>query len=187
MAPVAVVLVAENLGHLKAVSAMTGRDLDPYLGRTFLGDGRATLVSRSVGGTGVTPYREDVGVMAVTRIDSTLIFGVAATIALVAGFSPEFGALIRKLPGPVLGAVSIVSFGLIAVSGARIWVQDRGDFADPRHLHRRRRDAGARRRTFQREARRVPARRDRYRDLRGDPPPCAPAGARGVVIARRAA
>ena len=134
IAPVAVVLVAENLGHLKAVSAMTGRDLDPYLGRAFLGDGLATIVSGSIGGTGVTTYAENIGVMAVTRIYSTLIFVVAATIALGLGFSPKFGALIRTLPGPVLGGVSIVVFGLIAVAGARTWVQNRVDFADNRNL-----------------------------------------------------
>jgi len=134
IAPVAVVLVAENLGHLKAVSAMTGRDLDPYLGRAFLGDGIATIISGSVGGTGVTTYAENIGVMAVTRIYSTLVFVVAALIALVLGFSPKFGALIRTIPGPVLGGVSIVVFGLIAIAGARIWVQNRVDFAENRNV-----------------------------------------------------
>jgi hypothetical protein len=66
IAPVAIILVAENLGHLKAVGAMTGRDMDPYIGRAFLGDGVATMVSGSVGGTGVTTYAENIGVMAAT-------------------------------------------------------------------------------------------------------------------------
>src|SRR5690606_11132251 len=66
--PVAIILVAENLGHIKAVSAMTGRNLDVYLGRAFIGDGVATMVSGSVGGTGVTTYAENIGVMTVTRI-----------------------------------------------------------------------------------------------------------------------
>jgi uracil-xanthine permease len=134
IAPVAIVLVAENLGHVKAVAAMAGRNLDPYLGRAFLGDGLATIVAGSFGGTGVTTYAENIGVMAVTRIYSTLLFALAAVIALLLGFSPKFGALIRTIPGPVLGGVSIVVFGLIAVAGARIWVQSRVDFADNRNL-----------------------------------------------------
>jgi uracil-xanthine permease len=134
LAPVAIILVAENLGHIKAVGAMTGKHLDRYMGRAFLGDGVATMLSGSVGGTGLTTYAENIGVMAVTRIYSTLVFVVAALIAIVLGFSPKFGAVIQTIPGAVLGGVSIVVFGLIAVSGARIWVQNRVDFSDNRNL-----------------------------------------------------
>ena len=134
IAPVAIVLVAENLGHIKAVSAMTGRNLDPYMGRAFLGDGLATMAAGMVGGTGVTTYAENIGVMAVTRIYSTLLFVVAGLIAILLGFSPKFGALIQTIPGPVLGGVSIVVFGLITIAGARIWVQSQVDFSDNRNL-----------------------------------------------------
>ena len=134
LAPVAVILVAENLGHIKAVSAMTGQNLDRYIGRAFVGDGLATIVSGFAGGTGVTTYAENIGVMAVTKIYSTIVFVMAAVIALILGFSPKFGAVIETIPGPVLGGVSIVVFGLIAVTGARIWVVNKVDFSDNRNL-----------------------------------------------------
>src|SRR5204862_6204932 len=134
IAPVAIILVAENLGHVKAVGAITGRNLDKYLGRAFLGDGLATIVSASGGGTGVTTYAENIGVMAVTRIYSTLIFVVAALFAIVLGFSPKFGALILTIPGPVIGGLSIVVFGLIAATAGRIWVENRVDFSNARNL-----------------------------------------------------
>ncbi len=134
IAPVAIILVAENLGHLKAVAAMTGRNMDPLIGRAFIGDGVATIVSGSAGGTGVTTYAENIGVMAATRIYSTAVFVIAALIALLLGFSPKFGALIRAIPLPVMGGVSIVVFGLIAVAGAKIWVDNRVDFSDGRNL-----------------------------------------------------
>jgi uracil-xanthine permease len=134
IAPVAVILVAENLGHLKAVAAMTGRDMDRYMGRAFIGDGLATMASGAIGGTGVTTYAENIGVMAATRIYSTAMFVVAALVALVLGFSPKFGALIQAIPLAVMGGVSIVVFGLIAVSGARIWVSNRVDFSDNTNL-----------------------------------------------------
>ncbi|SPY07967.1 Putative pyrimidine permease RutG [Oligella urethralis] len=134
IAPVAIILVAENLGHIRAVSAMTGRNLDQYLGRAFVGDGVATMVAASVGGTGVTTYGENIGVMSVTRIYSTLIFVIAAIFAIILGFSPKFGALIHSVPAPVLGGVSVVVFGLIAIAGARIWVINRVDFSDNRNL-----------------------------------------------------
>ncbi|XAH23864.1 solute carrier family 23 protein [Xylophilus sp. GW821-FHT01B05] len=134
IAPVAVILVAENLGHLKAVTAMTGRNLDPYIGRAFIGDGVATMVSGAAGGTGVTTYAENIGVMAATRIYSTAVFVVAALIAVLLGFSPKFGAVIQAIPLAVMGGVSIVVFGLIAVAGAKIWVDNKVDFSQNRNL-----------------------------------------------------
>ncbi|GAB4396302.1 MAG: solute carrier family 23 protein [Rhodoferax sp.] len=132
--PVALILVAENLGHIKAVTSMTGRNLDTYMGRAFMGDGLATVLSGSVGGTGVTTYAENIGVMAATKVYSTALFLVAATLAIVLGFSPKFGALIQAIPLPVMGGVSIVVFGLISVAGARIWVENKVDFSDNRNL-----------------------------------------------------
>jgi len=134
IAPVAVILIAENLGHIKAVSAMTGRNLDPFMGRAFIGDGLATMVSGAAGGTGVTTYAENIGVMAATKIYSTAMFVVAALIAILLGFSPKFGALIQTIPLAVMGGVSIVVFGLIAVAGAKIWVENKVDFGNNANL-----------------------------------------------------
>jgi putative pyrimidine permease RutG len=129
IAPVSVVLVAENTGHIKAVSEMTRQNLMPYLGRGFIGDGVATMVSGMGGGTGVTTYAENIGVMAVTRVFSTAIFLVASGVAILLGFSPKFGALINSIPLGVLGGVSTVLFGLIAAAGIRIWIDNRVDFS----------------------------------------------------------
>ncbi|MDM0046719.1 solute carrier family 23 protein [Variovorax dokdonensis] len=134
IAPVAIILVAENLGHLKAVSAMTGQDMNPYIGRAFIGDGLATVISGAGGGTGVTTYAENIGVMAATKIYSTAMFVVAALIAIVLGLSPKFGALIQAIPLAVMGGVSIVVFGLITMSGAKIWVDNRVDFTQNGNL-----------------------------------------------------
>ena len=134
IAPVAIILVAENLGHIKAVTAMTGKNLDQYMGRAFMGDGVATIVAGSAGGTGVTTYAENIGVMAATKIYSTAIFVVAGVMAILLGFSPKFGALIQAIPLAVMGGVSIVVFGLIAVAGAKIWVDNKVDFSDNKNL-----------------------------------------------------
>ncbi len=134
IAPVAVILVAENLGHVKAIGVMTGRNLDPYLGRAFLGDGIATMLSGAGGGTGMTTYAENMGVMAVTKVFSTLLFIVAALFAILLGFSPKFGALIQTIPGPVLGGLALVVFGLISATAGRIWVENKVDFSNARNL-----------------------------------------------------
>ncbi|MCY0634876.1 pyrimidine utilization transport protein G, partial [Klebsiella pneumoniae] len=83
----------------------------------------------SVGGSGVTTYAENIGVMVVTKVYSTLVFVAAALISMLLGVSPKFGALIHTIPGPVIGGASIVVFVLIAVAGARIWVQNRVDLS----------------------------------------------------------
>jgi putative pyrimidine permease RutG len=134
IAPIAIILVAENTGHVKAVAAMTGRSLDKYLGRAFLGDGIATIIAGLGGGPGETTYAENIGVMAVTRIYSTVVFLIAAVVALLLGFCPKFGALIHTIPLGILGGLTIVLFGLIAATGGRIWVQNNVDFSKGRNL-----------------------------------------------------
>ncbi len=134
IAPVAIILVAENLGHIKAIGVMTGRNLDPLIGRGFIGDGVATMISGAGGGTGVTTYVENMGVMAITRVYSSLVFVAAALFAIGLGFSPKFGALLRTVPAPVLGGLSVAVFGLIAGAMVRVWVDNRVDFAQPRNL-----------------------------------------------------
>ena len=132
--PVAIILVAENLGHIKAIGMITGRNLDAFIGRGFLGDSLATILSGLCGGTPVTTYAENIGIMAATNVYSTLMFVVTAGVALLLGSSPKFGALLLSIPDPVLGGLSIVLFGLIAVTGGRIWVENRVDFTNPKNL-----------------------------------------------------
>jgi uracil-xanthine permease len=134
IAPVALVLIAENTGHIKAVGAMTNRNLMPWLGRGFVGDGVATMVAGAGGGTGVTTYAENIGVMAMTRVYSSAVFVIASFVAIVLGFSPKFGALISTIPTPVLGGVATLLFGLIAATGGRIWVDGRVDFTKATNL-----------------------------------------------------
>ena len=128
------------------------------------------MVAGAGGGTGVTTYAENIGVMAVTKIYSTLVFVVAALTAIVLGFSPKFGALIVTIPGPVLGGLAIVVFGLITATGGRIWVQNHVDFARARNLVTVGGHADDRRRRSRAEDRRLHAGRHRHRDVRRDPP-----------------
>jgi uracil-xanthine permease len=134
IAPIAIVLVVENLGHVKAVAAGTGRNLDPYIGRAFLADGVATMISGAGGGTGVTTYAENIGVMAVTRNYSSLTFVVAGALAIVLGLSPKAGAAILTLPTPIVGGLAFIIFGLISSTAVRIWVQDRTPMTTPNLL-----------------------------------------------------
>lgn len=134
VAPVVVVLIAENAGHVKAVAAMTDRNLDPVMGRALVGDGLATMLAGAGGGSGTTTYAENIGVMAATRVYSTAAYAVAAVVAILLGMSPKFGALILTVPAGVLGGATTVLYGMIAVLGARIWIDNRVNFQDPTNL-----------------------------------------------------
>jgi len=132
--PVVFVLIAENVGHVKSVAAMTGQDLDSKIGRALLADGLATTLAGAGGGSGTTTYAENIGVMAATRVYSTAAYWVAGATGLVLSLSPKFGALIATIPSGVLGGAGTVLYGMIGVLGARIWVQNKVDFSDPVNL-----------------------------------------------------
>jgi uracil-xanthine permease len=132
--PAVIALVAENAGHVKAVAEMTKRDLDPYMGRAIAADGVGTVLASAVGGSPTTTYAENIGVMAATRVYSTAAYYVAAIVAILLGLCPKFGALINAIPGGVLGGITVVLYGMIGLLGAKIWKENRVDFANPINL-----------------------------------------------------
>jgi len=134
IAPVFVVLVAENKGHLEAIGGYMKRDMNQHLGRAYLGDAAATFVSAMGGGTPQTTYAENMGVMAITRVFSVYNFIAAACIALLLGLCPKFGAVIQSIPAPVLGGVTVILYGLIAIMGIKIWMDAKVDFCSHKNL-----------------------------------------------------
>jgi uracil-xanthine permease len=132
--PAVIALIAENAGHVKAVGEMTKRDLDPVIGRALIGDGAATVLASAVGGSPTTTYAENIGVMAATRVYSTAAYYAAAAVAILLGLCPKFGALVAATPGAVLGGITVVLYGMIGLLGAKIWKENRVDFANPINL-----------------------------------------------------
>ena len=132
--PVVLVLVAENVGHIRSVASMTGEDLDPVTGRALIADGLATTLAGAGGGSGTTTYAENIGVMAATRVYSTAAYWVAAAVALLLSFSPKFGEAIATVPQGVLGGAGVVLYGMIGLLGAKIWVEAGVDFGNPINL-----------------------------------------------------
>ncbi|MFF5324135.1 uracil-xanthine permease family protein [Janibacter hoylei] len=132
--PVVLVLVAENVGHIRSVASMTGEDLDSVTGRALIADGLATTLAGAGGGSGTTTYAENIGVMAATRVYSTAAYWVAAAVALLLSFSPKFGEAIATVPQGVLGGAGVVLYGMIGLLGAKIWVEAGVDFGNPINL-----------------------------------------------------
>jgi len=132
--PVVLVLVAENVGHVKSVALMTKMDLNPKIGRALLADGVATTLAGLGGGSGTTTYAENIGVMAATKIYSTAVYWVAAFVALLLSLIPKFGAVINTIPAGVLGGAGTVLYGMIGLLGARIWVENKVNFSSPVNL-----------------------------------------------------
>ena len=111
---------------------MTGTDVDPYMGRA---DRRRRRRHRAwparSAARPTTTYAENIGVMAATRVYSTAAYYVAAVIAILFGLCPKFGALVAATPGGVLGGITVILYGMIGLLGAKIWIENRVDFADP--------------------------------------------------------
>ena len=132
--PVILVLVAENIGHVKSVALMTGDNLDKYSGRALMADGLATTIAGAGGGSGTTTYAENIGVMAATKVYSTAAYWVAAIFAILLSILPVFGAAVASVPAGVLGGAATVLYGMIGMLGVRIWVENKVDFSNQVNL-----------------------------------------------------
>jgi uracil-xanthine permease len=132
--PAVIALVAENIGHVKAVAEMTKIDLDPVMGRAVGADGVGTVITSVVGGSPTTTYAENIGVMAATRVYSTAAYYVAAVTAILLGLVPKFGAIVAATPPAVLGGITLVLYGMIGLLGAKIWKENGVNFANPVNL-----------------------------------------------------
>ena len=130
--PVVLVLIAENVGHVRGVATMTeDPTINKHTGRALIADGLATTIAGSFGGSGTTTYGENIGVMAATRVYSTAAYWVAGTVAILLAFSPKVGVIFNTIPPGVLGGVTTALYGLIGVIGIKIWVDNRVDFSRP--------------------------------------------------------
>ncbi|MGL4738697.1 MAG: uracil permease [Cellulosilyticaceae bacterium] len=134
--PATFVVVAEHIGHLKVTSSIVGKDLarDPGLHRSLLGDGVSTMLSGFLGSVPTTTYGENIGVMALTKVYSTYVICGAGILSIILGFSGKLSALISSIPTPVIGGISLLLFGTIAVSGLRTFIEDQVDFSKSRNL-----------------------------------------------------
>ncbi|MGC0362143.1 uracil-xanthine permease [Rhodococcus sp. 27YEA15] len=129
--PVVLVLVVENIGHVKSINTMTGIDNSPRIGKALVADGLATVLAGSGGGSATTTYAENIGVMAATKVYSTAAYWVAGGAAILLGLSPKVGAVIASIPPGVLGGVTVALYGLVGILGVHIWVTNKVDFSKP--------------------------------------------------------
>ncbi|QEW01749.1 uracil-xanthine permease family protein [Microbacterium lushaniae] len=129
--PVVLVLIAENVGHVRGVATMTDASVNRSTGRALIADGAATTLAGVFGGSGTTTYGENIGVMAATRVYSTAAYWVAGSAAILLSLSPKIGAVFNTIPPGVLGGVTTALYGLIGIIGIKIWVDNRVDFSRP--------------------------------------------------------
>jgi len=129
--PVVLVLIAENVGHVRGVAQMTDASVNKQTGRALFADGIATTIAGMFGGSGTTTYGENIGVMAATRVYSTAAYWIAGIVAVLLGLSPKFGALVATIPPGVLGGATVALYGLIGIIGVKIWVDNKVDFSRP--------------------------------------------------------
>lgn len=132
--PVVLVLIAENVGHIRGVAQMTDdQSINTLTGRGLFADGLATVIAGFGGGSATTTYGENIGVMAATRVYSTAAYWIAAIFAILLGLSPKVGAVINTIPAGVLGGVTTALYGLIGIIGVKIWLDNKVDFSKPKN------------------------------------------------------
>lgn len=136
IAPIALVTMAEHIGDHTALGTIIGKDLlkDPGLDRTLLGDGIATFVAGLFGGPSNTTYGENTSVVGMTKVASVWVIGLAAIFAICLGFLGKFTALVSTIPNPVLGGVSLLLYGFIAVNGLKVLIQNQIDFGKSKNV-----------------------------------------------------
>lgn len=134
--PAALVLIPEHIGHLFVTSNIVGKDLmkKPGLDRSLMGNGISTMISSLFGSTPNTTYGENIGVLAITRVYSTYVIGIAAVMAIILSFSGKLSAMIQSIPTPVMGGISLLLFGIIAASGIRMLVEAKIDYSKSQNL-----------------------------------------------------
>ena len=134
--PVILVIVSEHIGHQVVTSKIIGRDLlkDPGLHRSLLGDNLSTMISGLIGSVPTTTYGENIGVMAVTKVYSVRVIAGAAVISIICSFVGKLSALIQTIPGPVIGGISFLLYGMIGASGIRVMVDANVDYGRSRNL-----------------------------------------------------
>ena len=134
--PVILVITSEHIGHQIVTSKIVGRDLlkDPGLHRSLFGDNFSTMISGLIGSVPTTTYGENIGVMAVTRVYSVYVIAGAAVLSIICSFVGKLSTLIQTIPGPVLGGISFLLYGMIGTSGIRILVDSNVDYAKSRNL-----------------------------------------------------
>ena len=136
IAPVALVVLAEHIGHLVVTGNVVERNLikDPGLARSLFADGCSNVLSGFFGATPNTTYGENIGVMAITKVYSVWVIGGAAVMAICLSFVGKLSELIRSIPVPVMGGVCILLFGVIAASGIRVLVESKVDYSKSANL-----------------------------------------------------
>lgn len=136
IAPIALVTMAEHIGDHKALSSIIGKDLinDPGLDRTLFGDGIATFVAGLFGGPANTTYGENTAVVGMSKVASVWVTGLAAIIAIILGFLGKFTAIISSIPWAVLGGVTVLLYGFIAVNGLKVLIENQVDFGKTKNV-----------------------------------------------------
>lgn len=136
IAPIALVTMCEHIGDHTSLSHIIGKDLlkDPGLHKTLLGDGVATLVAGAMGGPANTTYGENTSVVGMTKIASVWVIGLAAIFAIILGFLGKFTAIVSTIPNAVLGGVSLLLYGFIAVNGLKVLIKNQVDFEQPKNV-----------------------------------------------------
>lgn len=136
MVPVAIAPVIEHVGDVYAVSQVADKDFvkEPGLHRTMLGDGIACIFAGLIGGPPVTTYSEVTGAMVLTKVTDPAVIRIAAITGILFSVVGKISAVLKSIPGAVLGGIMLLLFGMIAATGINNMVHNKTDLSNTRNL-----------------------------------------------------
>ncbi|GAA2595194.1 nucleobase:cation symporter-2 family protein [Actinomadura fulvescens] len=133
MVIVQLVNMVESAGDTLAMGQITGREVGrPEVARALRADGAATAFAGVFNSFTMVTFGENVGLVSMTKVVSRWVVAGSGVILVVLGLVPKLGAVVASLPGPVLGGVGVVMFGVVGAVGLRILAQ--ADLTDSRNM-----------------------------------------------------
>lgn len=134
--PIGIVTICEHIGDHISLSKIIKKDLlvDPGLHKTLLGDGIATFMGGYIGGPANTTYGENTAVVGLSKVSSVYVIALAAVFTIFIGFLGKVTAIVSLIPPAVLGGVSLILYGFIAVNGLKILVSENVDFENSKNI-----------------------------------------------------
>jgi solute carrier family 23 (nucleobase transporter), member 1 len=112
--------MVESIGDYYAAARLSGAPIPDArtINRGIGMEGVGCVVAGIFGtGNGTTSYSENIGALGLTRVGSRRVVQTGAVMMILLALVGKFGALFTTLPGPVVGGMYCVMFGMIAAVG----------------------------------------------------------------------
>jgi len=115
------IILIETTGTWFVVSSVTGKELtDDRLNRAAFGEGLGCFVGALFGGTPMTGYSSNAGLVAITGVGSRMAIMAGGIMLVFLGLFPKLSTAITCIPEPVINGIFGVVCVAILINGLKI-------------------------------------------------------------------